>query len=77
MITPIIFLAMSGSDYIFLLSPFEVNSTDLTRKCVNITINDDHIIEGNQTFIVILENLRQRHLVGHAAEITILIIDNG
>ena len=56
-LTGLIFnIAMAGTDFILATSYeiFTSGSTDNATRCVDIAIIDDDALEGNQTFIVVL-----------------------
>ena len=68
---------MSDSDYASVSSDeiFPSGSTDGDTACVNITILDDDILEGDHTFTVTLTTLDPDVMLG-SNEATITIIDN-
>ena len=69
---------MVDSDYKRHPHPFvETSSSGNTFDCVTINIIDDNVIEGNQTFIVSLNERDGIVRTGHPTRTTILIIDNG
>ena len=71
------FTAIIGSDYRRHPHFFvESRSSNNTRDCLTIDIIDDNVIEGNQTFIVSL-NEGDMVRIGHHTRTTIIIIDNG
>ena len=68
---------MFGSDYTNISSDevFPSESTDNATACVNITILDDDILEGDHAFTVTLTTLDPDVMLGNY-ETTITIIDN-
>ena len=68
---------MFESDYTNISSDevFPFGSTDNDTACVNITIMDDDILEGDHTFTVTLTTLDPDVMLGNH-ETTITIIDN-
>ena len=72
-------IGLAGLDYIALslAETFTSGSNSGATKCVNITINDDEVLEGNQTFFLTLTATDSSVIIGTSATvITIIDIDS-
>ena len=50
---------------------------ETTKSCIDIVINDDSLLEGNELFNVILESAEDQSVqIGSISSATIMIIDN-
>ena len=70
----ILFVAQESE--LFLYKVYLYSGVD--QLCVSISINDDHVLEVNETFIVLILKFPSDYLVKLGQnERTVLIIDNG
>lgn len=74
---PHVYAAMAGFDYtsISIGQVFASGSANGTMRCVNICVQDDEALEGNQTFAVVLSTSDSNVVLG--TDVTVVsIIDN-
>ena len=68
-------LAVAESDYssFFIDKIFMSGSRSESAECINITITEDDVLEGSQTFIVLLSTFDRNVIItGNSTVITIL-----
>ena len=70
--------ALSSFDYISVSSAevFTAGSTDNTTRCVDITIIDNNVLEGDKTFTVALTTADPDVMLLSAGETVVTITDN-
>ena len=68
--------ALAGSDYIGVSSDEVLNSAS-KHRCVNITILEDSVFHGNQTFTVNLTALDPNVLLETSATVITIVEDDG
>ena len=73
--------ATEGTDYMALSSPqsltFNATSPDGDMRCTNITIDDDTLIEGDETFTVDLTVTTPDVMMGNAMTTVTITDDEG
>ena len=70
---------MAGLDYTSITSnqTFTSGSTNNTTRCINVSISEDHVFEGNHTFTVILTTDDPSIMLGTSVTAITIIDDDG
>lgn len=72
------FFVAQGSDLTNDVSSVQNFDHTVNQLCVSISINDDYVLEGNETFLVRLIRFPNESVIlGSNTDRTVIIIDNG